>query len=228
MIPLRDENPTRTFPFVTFAIIAANLLVFFFELSLDKALGRDFILAFGMTPYNQFHPETPLVLLTFLTSMFLHGGWMHIIGNMWYLWIFGNNIEDYMGHFKFLLFYLTCGLAAGLSHLISAPASTVPTIGASGAISGVLGAYLLLFPKARVMALLPLFYIMRIIYLDARWFLLFWIGMQLISGTASLALSGNSAAGGVAWFAHIGGFCAGILFLRLFARRRARDSWLDA
>ncbi|MEK7230382.1 MAG: rhomboid family intramembrane serine protease, partial [Candidatus Binatota bacterium] len=169
MIPLRDDNPTVLWPVVTIALIAANTAVFFYELSLEPRLLEALIYQIGMVPASLLQPTILGTggYLTVFTSMFLHGGWMHIIGNMLYLWIFGNNIEDSMGHFRFVIFYLVTGLAAAAAHLALNPASTIPTIGASGAVSGVLGAYLVLFPHARIQTLITLGFFIRIVYLPA-------------------------------------------------------------
>lgn len=222
MIPLRDDNPTVLWPVVTIALIVANTAVFFYELSLEPRLLETFIYQMGMVPASIIQAHIPGTggYFTVLTSMFLHGGWMHIIGNMLYLWIFGNNIEDSMGHFRFVIFYLVTGLAAAAAHLALNPASTIPTIGASGAVSGVLGAYLVLFPHARIKTLIfllgPFF---RIIYLPAWLLLIFWIGIQLLSQAAG---GMDSSAGGVAYAAHIGGFVAGIALIFLFRKYRRK------
>lgn len=219
MIPLKDENPTRIFPIVTVCIIAINALVFLYELSLGRGL-EDFIFSFGLIPYDLINLRGVGPLLTLITSLFLHGGFMHIIGNMLYLWVFGNNIEDKLGHTRFIFFYLACGLAASLGQVMTNPGSKLPMIGASGAVSGVLGAYLLLYPRAKVLVLVPMFYLMRIVRLEAFWFLIFWIALQFFYGTASYALMDTSSKGGVAWFAHIFGFFGGMVFLGLFLRSR--------
>lgn len=222
MIPLRDENPTKTFPFVTIAIIIINALVFIYELSLGAHL-EDKFNRFAVIPYEITHINNPAVLLTLITSLFFHAGFAHLLGNMLYLWVFGNNIEDRLGHIRFVFFYLLCGIIATFGHILTAFNSRIPVIGASGAISGVLGAYLVLYPRAKVLVLIPLFYIWRIARISAGWFLLFWIILQFFYGTTSLALMSESGrGGGVAWFAHIAGFFAGILFLRLFLGRRYR------
>jgi membrane associated rhomboid family serine protease len=219
MIPLRDENPTRTLPFITIAIIVINALVFVWELIQGEQL-QDNITQFVVIPYNIVHLSGPKVLLTLITSLFLHAGLTHLLGNMLYLWVFGNNIEDRLGHIRFIFFYLFCGIMATFGHIITASGSKLPVIGASGAISGVLGAYLLLYPRVKVLVLIPLFFIWRIAKIQAVWFLLFWIILQLIYGAGSFAMAGEPNGGGVAWFAHIAGFFAGILFLRLFLKRR--------
>ena len=220
MIPLRDENPTTLTPVVTVALIILNCLVYLYQVSLGPA-EEGFITSFAAVPAEWFRPGTVVgdarvpPALTVLTSMFLHGSVMHLGGNMLYLWIFGNNIEDVMGHGRFVVFYLLCGAAAMFSHAVTAPDSTVPMIGASGAISGVLGAYLLLFPRARVLVLIPLGFFTRLVYVPALVVLGFWIVMQVISG----AFSWGGLGGGVAWFAHVGGFAAGLALIKVFQRR---------
>jgi membrane associated rhomboid family serine protease len=215
MIPLRDENPTKRFPIVTVLLIGANFLLFFYELSLGNTL-EPFIRVYGVIPARLVELN-PNAYLTLISSLFLHGGWLHILGNMLYLWIFGDNIEDSMGHIRFFLFYLLCGLAATFTHVFVSPNSEIPTIGASGAISGVLGGYLLLFPKAKILTLIPVFYFIRIIRLPAYFILSFWIIFQLFQGIASIP--GSQSSGGVAWFAHIGGFFAGLALIKLFQKR---------
>ena len=223
MIPLRDDNPTTLKPVITIGLIALCTLVFFWQLSLG-AHAEAMIQALGVMPAALFGKQTlspefmqvPAVL-TVVTSMFLHGGWMHLIGNMLYLWIFGNNVEDVMGHGRFVVFYLVCGAAAVLAQALPAPDSTIPMIGASGAISGVLGAYLLLYPHARVLVLIPLGYFSRMVYLPAMVVLGFWFLLQLLS---TLLADPNQP--GVAFGAHAGGFVAGILLIPLFKRRDVR------
>jgi membrane associated rhomboid family serine protease len=220
MIPLRDDNPTRTFAFVTVAIIALNAGVFWHELSLPSpAHAEAFVANFALTPARLTRAPSPDAVLSVFTSMFLHGGWLHIIGNMWFLWIFGNNIEDSVGHFRFIFFYLICGVAAAAAQVAIAPDSTTPMIGASGAISGVLGAYLLLFPRARVLVLFPIWIFWRVFEVPALLMLAFWFGMQLLSGVSVL---GVNVSGGVAFWAHIGGFIAGMMLIPLFKKRRVR------
>ncbi|MBI1798799.1 MAG: rhomboid family intramembrane serine protease [Candidatus Eisenbacteria bacterium] len=219
MFPLRDHNPTRVTPLVTRSLIAINLAVFVFELSLGPRL-RGFYGAFALVPgqlTNAAHGGAPLapVALTLLTSMFLHGGWTHVIGNMWYLWIFGDNIEDRFGHARFLLFYVVAGAFAGVLHTLTNPASSLPTVGASGAIAGVLGAYAAAFPRTRVSTLLPLFPFFQVVELPALLVLGFWFLMQFASGTLALAAG---LSGGVAWWAHIGGFAFGFAVLRAAGR----------
>jgi membrane associated rhomboid family serine protease len=224
MIPLRDDNPTRTTPFLTVGLIAANALVFLYQLSLPPRAAKLFVYQFAMIPAVVFGtdqlPASVAAIpptLTLFTSMFLHGGFMHLAGNMLYLWIFGNNIEDAMGHARFLVFYLVCGLLASLSHAFTNLGSEIPSLGASGAISGVLGAYLLLYPRARVLVLIPLWIFMRLMYVPAAFALGIWFLMQLLSG----GLSGSQG-GGVAWWAHIGGFVAGMALVGLFKQRSVR------
>jgi membrane associated rhomboid family serine protease len=232
--PLKDINPTRRTPVVTIALIAINILVFLYELSLGRDLGA-FVAAYGAVPFEITQttdlvgrysnspivhaPGPPIVSLTLITSMFLHGGVMHIVGNMLYLWIFGNNVEDILGPFKFLLFYIGCGLAAALAHIISAPNSTVPTVGASGAVSGVLGAYLVAYPRARVVCLLFLGFFVRMVVVPAMVILVFWFVIQALQGVLTFK---TGRTGGVAWFAHIGGFVVGYIAIRLMARGELR------
>src|SRR5947207_1222668 len=195
MIPLRDVIPSRTFPFVTITIIVLNALAWILELSYEPQELERFLYAFGVVPAN-FHA------LTLVTSMFLHGSWMHIIGNMWYLWIFGDNVEDRFGHGRFVVFYLLCGIAAALGHLAMNPGSMLPTIGASGAIAGVMGAYFIMYPQSKVLALIPIFYF-GIIEVPALVLLGFWFLMQLFNAGAVAATT--STGGGVAFAAHVAG-----------------------
>lgn len=236
MIPIRDTVPRRSPPVVTWLLILANAVVFLFELVLPEQALLRFFFHFGIVPARFTNPEwgywvgLPTDYWPFLTSMFLHAGWMHVIGNMWALWIFGDNVEDRMGGTRFLIFYLLCGLAAGAAHCLVNADSTVPTVGASGAIAGVMGAYLVLFPNARVIVLLPVFLIPYFFHVPAVTYMGFWILSQVFSGT--LALASGQDVGGVAWWAHIGGFIAGILFVWLFRqrdyRRPSRDEyWIE-
>ncbi len=212
MIPLRDTIPSQTVPVVTIAIIAVNAFFFIFQLMLGESVNQ-FILDYGLVPARYFwlsdaRPgEWGDRFFPFVSSMFLHGGWMHIIGNMWNLWIFGDNIEDRLGHVGFLGFYLGTGLVAGVAHMMLNAHSQIPTIGASGAISGVMGAYFLLYPRSRVLTLIPIFVFIQIIEIPAVFFLGFWFLLQFFQGTASI-MAGDSL-GGVAWWAHLGGFAAG-------------------
>ena len=230
MIPFRENIPSRTFPLINISIIVANVLVFFYELSLGgRSLDR-LITHYGIVPAAVFAwPQSDLafaaVVVPFFTSMFLHGGWLHLIGNMWYLWIFGDNVEDRLGHFSYLIFYLLCGLGAGIAHTILNAETTVPSVGASGAIAGVLGAYVISYPFARVLTLVPIFIFLQVIEIPALIVLGFWFVMQFLYGAASLAITGPNA-GGVAWWAHVGGFIIGIILVGLFPRKdRPRYGW---
>ncbi len=225
MIPLHDDNPTEITPFVTIAFIAGCILVFLNQVSLSNQMGELFVYKYGAIPAVVFgYAELPAEFValpaywTLVSSMFLHGGWMHLIGNMLYLWIFGNNIEDVMGHVKFIVFYMACGILAALSHALIDTNSTVPMVGASGAISGVLGAYLLLFPRAQVLVLIPLGFFTRMMYIPAWIVLGLWFVLQVLSGGMSLGREG----GGVAFFAHIGGFVAGIGLIGLLKNPQVR------
>jgi len=221
LIPLKDDNPTRTVPVVTVALIILNSAIFLYQMVLPEDLSRLITVRYGVIPYEIAHmvdlrPEIAFpVPLTLITSQFLHGGLLHLAGNMLYLWIFGNNIEDIMGHVKFLIFYLMCGAVAGTVQVVSSPDSTIPTIGASGAISGVLGAYLIRFPRARVLVVFWFLFFIRLIYVPALIVLGFWIFLQVVN-----AVGAPAGQGGVAWYAHIGGFAAGMVLLKLFERRQ--------
>jgi membrane associated rhomboid family serine protease len=227
MIPLRDLNPSRTAPVVTVALIVANALAFLWELSLGPRL-EPFVMQAAFVParfVGQGLGVAGLVpgIASAVVSMFLHGGWAHVIGNMWFLWIFGDNVEDRLGHFRYVVFYFASGLAATAAHALFSPQSQVPAIGASGAISGVLGAYLFLYPRARVVTLLFLGIFIQVIQVPALLYLPFWFLIQLFSGLASLGVPNSAQQGGVAFFAHIGGFVAGpLLLLVLGGGRRPR------
>jgi len=225
MIPFRDRNPSGTFPYVTIALIAINVLVFIHELGQDGRQLQSFVDAHGLRPAfvsglargnpSLAHYAAP-ILLPLLTSMFLHAGWLHLIGNMWYLWIFGGNVEDRLGHFRYAAFYVLCGLGASVVHVAFNPDSRVPTVGASGAIAGVLGAYLVAFPRAQVDTLIPLpFFLPLVISLPAIVVLGFWFALQLVSGLDAVTMVQT---GGVAWWAHIGGFVFGALLLFVFQK----------
>ena len=222
MIPLHDDNPTEITPVVTIAFIVICVLVYFWQVSLGSEGYQAAVFSLGVIPAVLLDkvqlPETLAIIpaeLTVITSMFLHGGFMHLAGNMLYLWIFGNNVEDSMGHVRFVIFYLLCGIAAVIGQTLQNPDSQIPMIGASGAISGVLGAYLLLYPHARVLVLIPLGFVSQMVRLPAGWVLGFWFVIQLASSAMT-----SSEGGGVAWFAHIGGFIAGMLLIPLFKYRR--------
>jgi len=226
MLPLRDDNPRRTTPFVTYLLIALNVLAFLWELSLGERL-QPALFQLAFIPARYWIPGNWIFdLLTIVISMFLHGGLMHIGSNMLYLWIFGDNVEDRLGHGKYLLFYLLCGFGATLAHAIFSPASRLPSIGASGAIAGVLGAYLLLYPHARVMTLIPIFFFITFREIPAVIILGLWFVLQLFSGVGSLGVPDAQDMGGVAYFAHIGGFVLGMLLIGLFGgfrRQRQRQ-----
>lgn len=225
MIPIRDDAPRWTFPGVTLALIAINVAVFVYQGVLyasSPGAAEAFIQSFGATPALTTRAltgsgslETGLAPL--FTSMFLHGGIMHILGNMWFLWIFGDNVEDELGHVRYLLFYLACGLMASLAHYVANPFSTIPSVGASGAISGVMGAYLVRFPWARVTTLIPFIIFFTTVEIPAALMLVYWFAVQFLSGASTAA-----AESGVAWWAHIGGFAAGALLVWLKPPRRRR------
>ncbi|HMZ03570.1 MAG TPA: rhomboid family intramembrane serine protease [bacterium] len=228
MFPIRDTIPSSRFPLVTTVLIVINSLIFLYEVSLGEQLNR-LINALGIIPAKYFwqgefgRANFIERFFPFFTSMFLHGGWMHAIGNMWYLWIFGDNVEDRMGRGRFLLFYLLCGLGAGLSHAYLNADSRIPTIGASGAIAGVMGAYIVLFPNSRVLTLVPIFIFIQFFEIPAIFFLGFWVILQFLQGTASLM---SDASGGVAWWAHLGGFVFGAILVFVF-RQPERRRWYD-
>jgi len=230
-IPLRDDNPSRTTPFVNIGLIVLNCLVFVYEIMLGEGL-RDFMFDWGLVPERlglALHAGSgPLASasLTLVTSMFLHGGWAHLLGNMWYLWIFGDNIEDRLGHTRYLLFYLAGGIVAALIQYASAAGSAVPTVGASGAIAAVLGAYAIAFPHVKVTTLIPLFPFFRVVALPALLVLGLWFVFQFFSGALSLAWSAHS---GIAWWAHIGGFVFGIAAMKLLDRggRTSSAVWVE-
>src|SRR6267154_4839420 len=218
MIPLRSSERTYSTATVTLTLIAINLLVFFYELSLSGWRLNYFIASYGIVP-DHFN------IFSLLTSMFIHGGFLHILGNMWFLWVFGRGIEDILGHAKFLFFYLACGLAAGIIHVLVNASSPVPTVGASGAIAGVMGAYLIKFPRARIVTLVPIIIFITTVEIPAWAMLLWWFVIQLFSGLGSLATT-NYSGGGIAWFAHGGGFVAGMLLIRAFpVKRRQWRAW---
>jgi len=220
MIPLHDDNPTTLTPYLTILFIVICILVFFWELSLGAGSGRAF-LSLGVVPAvlvgdRSLPPDIAVIpaWATMFTSMFMHGGWMHLIGNGLYLWIFGNNIEDAMGHWRFLGFYLLCGVAAVFAQALPDPSSTIPMIGASGAISGVLGAYLLLYPHAKVLVGIPFGFVFQTMRISAGYVLIFWFIMQLFSSYGS-----DQQQGGVAFGAHVGGFIAGMVLIPFFRNK---------
>lgn len=223
MIPLRDLNPTRRVPVFTIILIGLNVLAFLYEQSLSERSLERFILQYGTVPLRFTDGSiTASDVLTLFTSMFLHGGWLHIGGNMLYLWIFGNNIEDRLGIIRFVIFYFLGGIAAAALQIVIDPSSRVPMIGASGAIAGVLGGYIVLYPRARVQTLVFIFVFIQVVSVPAGILLGWWFFLQVINGFFSL---GNSAGGGVAFFAHIGGFIAGAILIRFFTIGRRSDDW---
>ena len=224
MIPLHDDNPTHSFPYLTITLIALCVLVYLWQMMLGPRGGAAVIYSLGVIPAVlldrvQLNPELVVVpaQTTIFTSMFLHGGFMHLAGNMLYLWIFGNNIEDAMGKFRFILFYFVCGAAAVFGQVLQDPSSQIPMVGASGAISGVLGAYLLIYPRARVLVVIPLWFYLELIRLPAGWVLGFWFVLQLVSSVLS-----DNAGGGVAFYAHIGGFITGMMLVPVMKHKNVK------
>ena len=215
MFPLYDTVRSRTFPLINLTLVVANVLAFLYELQLDPAALDEFIFAWGLTPARLLSDPNN-AWETIFSSMFLHGGWFHIINNMWVLLIFGDNVEAGMGKIRYLLFYLLSGVAAGLLQTYVLPTSLVPMIGASGAVAGVLGAYLILFPRSRIASLVPILFIFTIVEIPAMLFLIFWFASQLYSGLGAIQGGGES---GIAWWAHIGGFAFGVLMVFFFRRR---------
>lgn len=231
MIPLRDTIPSARWPIINLTLIALNALGFLYELSLGDSL-HQFIQVFGLVP-ARFHSGSAAAITSLFSSMFLHGSWLHLLGNMLFLYIFGDNVEDRLGHLRYLCFYLLCGAAAGVAQAYAIASSTFPMIGASGAIAGVTGAYFLFFPRARVVTLVLIFFFFQIIEIPAVVFLFLWFLMQLMYGMATISAAGQ-AVGGVAWWAHIGGFIFGMIVAPLLApSKRARAvrvqglSWRD-
>lgn len=220
MFPLRDTVPNRTFALTTWMLIILCGIVFLFETTLPLELLEEFTNYFGVVPieYTKRHRHgLPLInYLSFLTTMFLHGGWLHFLGNMWFLKIFGSKVEDRMGHGRFLVFYLIVGVLASMFYIYFSPRSSMPVIGASGAIAGVMGAYFVLFPRARILTFIPIIIIPWFIEVPAIFFLLWWFLLQIFSGTVAQVLP--SSGGGVAWWGHIGGFIAGVLLVTFFKR----------
>ncbi len=232
MFPIQDDAPRRGIPIATYGLILINVFVFFIEISLPPAQLEQVVHLFGVIPARFttslagfYEPFPGFKYITLLTAMFLHGGWVHIFGNMWTLWIFGDNVEDRMGSGRFLLFYLLCGVAASVFHIYLHPYSTVPVIGASGAISGVLGAYYALFPLARIVVMIPIFIFPFFFELPAVLYLAWWFSLQVFSGTLSIVH--GPLAGPVAWWAHVGGFVTGLVLHRLFCLGRRCRVWKD-
>jgi rhomboid family protein len=227
VFPIQDSVPSLSVPVVTRALILINVVVFFFELALPQQAVEQLFYLFGIVPARFMHPDwaasVGLPVDTYwpiLTHQFLHGGWLHLISNMWTLWIFGDNVEDRMGPVRFAFFYVTCGVLAGFTQLLTNANSTIPSVGASGAIAGVLGAYLLLFPTARLVMMIPILFFPFFFEMPAVLYLGIWFFSQLYSAT--LALAGPGQVGGIAWWAHVGGFVGGLLLCGLFVRPRAR------
>lgn len=221
MIPIHDDNPTRDVPFVTISLIIICTLAFLWELT-SSIPQRQIVYGLGATPAILFgeHTLAPSLYMvpawmTAITSMFMHGGWLHLLGNMLFLWIFGNNVEDHMGRLRYLIFYLLCGVIAVFANAVTNTKSMIPMIGASGAIAGVLGAYLILYPRARVLVIIPIFFFITAVWWPAWLVLLIWFALQILSSL----LSGTDH-GGIAWLAHIGGFVAGMVLVGVFSRGR--------
>jgi membrane associated rhomboid family serine protease len=219
MIPLRSTERVYSRTTVTISLIAVNLAIFLYQATLDPFTLDAFVSRWGIVPDQ-------LRLITLLTSMFLHGGWMHVLGNMLFLWVFGRGIEDLIGGARFLAFYVVCGLIAAVAQVIINPYSRIPTIGASGAIAGVMGAYLLKFPRSRIVTLVPIFVFITTMEVPAALLLVYWLVVQFFSGIGSLAQT-DYTGGGIAWFAHIGGFLGGMLLIKLFPARRRWRNWYE-
>ncbi|MGH9603409.1 MAG: rhomboid family intramembrane serine protease [Terriglobales bacterium] len=234
MIPLRDDAPRLATPYMTWFLLALNVLAFLFELSLQPGIRTAFFFQFGVVPDNITDAlagtggmSTQSVFVPVLTSMFLHASWLHLLSNMMALWIFGDNIEGYLGHFRYLLFYLGCGVLAAAIHVLFNPSSPVPTVGASGAIAGVMGAYFLLFPSARVLTLVPLLVVFFTTWLPAWLVLGYWFVVQFLGGAATSLATGSQSAGGIAFWAHVGGFVAGVAMIKLMPQRPQRFRYRD-
>jgi membrane associated rhomboid family serine protease len=225
VIPLKDTIPRIGFPWMTWALIILNGIVFVFEMSIPHDVLEGVLYLFGLVPARMAYPRQALSYLPFLSNMFLHGGWLHIIGNMWFLHIFGPSVEDRMGPVRFLIFYLLAGIVAGITFFLFAIHSRVPVIGASGAIAGVMGAYMVMFPNAKILTLIPILFIPFFIEVPAFFYIGFWFFLQLISGT--LSLSSTEVGGGIAWWGHVGGFAAGMILLPLFKKHSFRKHFPD-
>jgi len=230
MIPIKDDTPRFSTPYVTYFLIALNTVIFIYELvGFGPRARNQFLFQFGMVPERITgllggtpHVSAGTALLPILTSMFLHASWLHLIGNMWVLWIFGDNIEDYLGHFVYIVFYLLSGLAAAIAHTLLNAGSPVPSVGASGAIAGVMGAYLVLYPRAKVLTIVPLIVFFTFWWLPAWIVLGYWFVIQFFSGAATSIAYAHQTAGGIAFWAHVGGFVAGIALIKLFPARERR------
>ena len=229
MLPIRDDQPRYSTPWVNYFLIGLNLVIFFFEFTLDPRSLEILVRQFGVVPshlelFLSGSPRYSLVaiVLPFFTSLFLHGSWMHVLGNMWFLYIFGDNVEDYLGHFKYLVFYLLTGVLAMGTHMVMNLHSTAPALGASGAIAGVLGAYFVLYPRARVLT----WFFVFVLWVPAWVILGYWFVLNFLSGTAtSLAVQGGRNMGGVAFWAHVGGFVSGALLVKVFGERQRRHPY---
>ncbi len=228
MIPLKDNIPYQGFPTFTWILIFLNATIFFFEISIPKDLLQQLFYLFGLVPARYSLPSWASIhglpfddYLSFVTNMFLHGGWLHILGNMWFLYLFGSRVEDRIGHFRFAIFYVLSGIAANVIFFMTDTHATIPEFGASGAIAGVMGAYIVLFPRARILTLIPILFFPFFFELSAFFYIGYWFILQLFSGTLSLTYS--NAQGGVAWWAHIGGFIVGIVLLPIL--RKKEDSY---
>jgi membrane associated rhomboid family serine protease len=217
MIPLKSSEPHYTTPTVTLAIIGVNVAVFLYELSMPSYALNQFIMLHGIVPDR-------LSFSTILTSMFIHGGFLHIAGNMWFLWVFGRGVEDLLGHGKYLFLYLACGIAAALAHILLNANSTIPTVGASGAIAGVMGAYLIKFPRAHIRTLVFIFIFITTVDIPAFFLLMYWFAIQFFSGVGSVGYS-TASSGDVAWFAHVGGFLAGMALIMLMPTKERARPW---
>ncbi len=222
MFPIRDDIPHRKLPIINYSLILVNFIFFFYELGLGQNL-KLFIFQYGVVPQrfllylnSSYHISLSFLFISIIISMFLHAGWLHILGNMWFLFIFGDNVEDMLGHFRYLIFYLSCGIAASFLHIIFNANSPIPSIGASGAIAGVLGAYMIFYPHAKILTLLPIFIFFEIIELPALLWIGLWILIQIVFGLFSIGSTG----GGIAWWAHIGGFSAGIIYATFFLKKK--------
>ncbi|NPV85804.1 MAG: rhomboid family intramembrane serine protease [Anaerolineae bacterium] len=224
MLPIRDTVHARYFPFVNYLLIAANAVVFFIELGMPTQQLEQLIATFGLIPAKLVW-SNPLTLVPLLTHMFLHSGWLHFVSNVWILFIFGDNVEDRLGSFRYLVFYILGGVGAGLLQSVLTTNPNLPAIGASGAIAAVMGAYFLFFPTARVITLIPLFFVPWFVEIPAIIYLGFWFVSQLFSGVLSLTMTQGMEVGGVAWWAHIGGFIMGLILAKPFEARRRRRIW---
>ena len=223
MIPLRDSQPSFSTPVVTIALIVVNVFIFLYEVSLDRFSLNHMVSVYGMVPNDWQWEALPGAVVTrghtLLTSMFLHGGWLHLIGNMWFLWIYGDNVEDILGRRRYLLFYVVSGVLAAVAQIVFSPGSRVPTIGASGAIAGVMGAYLVRFPRSRIVTLIWIVVFFTVVEIPATLILIYWLVIQVVSSVSSFGYHAGSQGGGTAWFAHVGGFVAGVILIKLVRTR---------